>query len=117
MARRKRQFHCQKCGLPCEIYKKGKGHRVLVCPSCGVLATNPFAQRAGGALSGAATGAALGSVVPGVGTAVGAGAGALIGALSSGGDDAAPSTTPVASCAPRRSRTPALSWVDKALRA
>ena len=23
------------------IYKKGKKHRVLVCPQCGVLATNP----------------------------------------------------------------------------
>lgn len=23
------------------IYKHGKGHRVLVCPHCGVLATNP----------------------------------------------------------------------------
>jgi len=40
---KKRQFHCEKCGLPCEIYKKGKKHRVLVCPRCGVLATNPTA--------------------------------------------------------------------------
>ncbi len=28
--------------MECTIYKKGKGHRVLVCPSCGVLATNPI---------------------------------------------------------------------------
>ena len=41
----KHQFHCQYCGDPCEIYKKGKKHRVLVCPQCGVLATNPFSVR------------------------------------------------------------------------
>ena len=41
MAKRK-SFCCQRCGLPCTIYKKGKGHRVLVCPTCGVLATNPI---------------------------------------------------------------------------
>jgi len=35
------KFHCQKCDSECEIYKKGKKHRVLVCPECGVLATNP----------------------------------------------------------------------------
>jgi len=39
---KKRQFHCERCASPCEIYKKGKNHRVLVCPRCGVLATNPF---------------------------------------------------------------------------
>ena len=40
--KRKRQFHCEKCGSPCEIYRKGKKHRVLICPECGVLATNPL---------------------------------------------------------------------------
>lgn len=46
MARRKKhQFHCQKCNEECTIYKKGKGHRVLVCPRCGVLATNPISFR------------------------------------------------------------------------
>lgn len=50
----KRQFHCEKCGNPCTIYKKGKNHRVLVCPSCGVLATNPFSL--GKALRGAGKG-------------------------------------------------------------
>ncbi len=40
--KRKHQFHCQYCGSGCEIYKKGKGHRVLVCPNCGVLASNPL---------------------------------------------------------------------------
>jgi len=40
--RKKHQFHCEKCQSPCEIYKKGKKHRVLVCPKCGVIATNPL---------------------------------------------------------------------------
>lgn len=39
--RKKHSFHCQKCGSECTIYKKGKAHRVLVCPECGVIATNP----------------------------------------------------------------------------
>jgi len=38
----KHTFHCEKCGSACTIYKKGKNHRVLVCPECGVLATNPI---------------------------------------------------------------------------
>lgn len=41
MRKRKRQFHCERCHSPCEIYKKGKNHRVLVCPMHGVIATNP----------------------------------------------------------------------------
>jgi ribosomal protein S27E len=41
MKKTKHQFHCNHCGNPCTIYKKGKGHRVLVCPHCGILATNP----------------------------------------------------------------------------
>lgn len=40
MARNKHHFHCEKCKAECIIYKKGRGHRVLVCPNCGVLATN-----------------------------------------------------------------------------
>jgi len=40
--RKKHQFHCNNCNSECMIYKKGKAHRVLVCPQCGVLATNPF---------------------------------------------------------------------------
>lgn len=47
MKNRKHQFHCEKCGSPCEIYKKGKKHRILVCPTCGVLATNPLPLLAG----------------------------------------------------------------------
>lgn len=42
MVRGKRVFHCQRCDNPCTIYKKGKKHRVLVCPECGIIATNPL---------------------------------------------------------------------------
>jgi hypothetical protein len=42
MAKKKHTFHCGDCGSPCSIYKKGKGHRILVCPKCGVIATNPL---------------------------------------------------------------------------
>ena len=61
---KKRQFHCEKCGNPCTIYKKGKKHRVLVCPECGVIATNPLP------LIAAAAPLAL-KAVKGVGAAVG----------------------------------------------
>jgi len=37
---KKHPFHCENCESECMIYKKGKSHRVLVCPNCGVLATN-----------------------------------------------------------------------------
>lgn len=40
MKRKKHVFYCEKCDNPCLIYKKGKQHRVLVCPMCGILATN-----------------------------------------------------------------------------
>ena len=36
----KNTFYCENCDSACLIYKKGKSHRVLVCPKCGVLATN-----------------------------------------------------------------------------
>ncbi len=55
MAKKKHQFHCEKCGQPCEIYKKGKKHRVLVCPECGVIATNPLPLVAGAMLASAAS--------------------------------------------------------------
>lgn len=42
MRKKKHTFHCQRCGTPCQIYKKGKGHRLLVCPNHGILATNPL---------------------------------------------------------------------------
>jgi len=66
--------------MPCEIYRKGKMHRVLVCPACGVLATNPFSFSR--ALSGGSTGAAAGSLVAGVGAIPGAIGGAVIGGFS-----------------------------------
>jgi len=40
MAKKKHAFHCEKCDSECMIYRKGRAHRVLVCPKCGVLATN-----------------------------------------------------------------------------
>jgi transposase len=59
----KHTFYCDVCHSPCIIYKKGKKHRVLVCPRCGVLATNGLLTILGGALGSA--------VAPGVGTAIG----------------------------------------------
>jgi len=72
MKQRKHQFHCQFCGLPCDIYKRGKSHRVLVCPKCGVLATNPgtlgkVLKRTGKAVLGEIPGASL--VMEGLGLA------------------------------------------------
>jgi transcription elongation factor Elf1 len=49
MGKKKRTFHCNDCGTPCTVYKKGKGHRILVCPKCGVLASNPLPLLAIGA--------------------------------------------------------------------
>ena len=40
--KKKRQFHCNECNSACEMYKKGKKHRVLICPKCGVIASNPL---------------------------------------------------------------------------
>lgn len=70
--RKKHSFHCQKCGSECTIYKKGKAHRVLVCPECGVIATNPTVlgkvlKRAGKAVIGEIPGASL--VMEGLGLA------------------------------------------------
>lgn len=61
--KRKHQFHCEKCGSPCEIYSKGKKHRVLVCPQCGVIATNPLPLVAGLVARGVAK-KAIGAVAP-----------------------------------------------------
>lgn len=82
MARKRQNFHCQKCNSEIQIYKKGKKHRVLVCPKCGILATNPFSF--GSATEGAVVGATLGSAIPIVGTAAGAVAGGLIGGIAGG---------------------------------
>lgn len=60
---KKHQFHCEKCNSECMIYKKGKNHRVLVCPECGVLATNGIfksvLKRGGRAILGEIPGASL----------------------------------------------------------
>ena len=72
------------------IYKKGKKHRVLVCPQCGILATNPFSFKR--MLTGAATGAAAGAPIAGVGAVPGAIAGGIIGSFSGGKE---PSETPI----------------------
>lgn len=47
------------------IYKKGRGHRVLVCPNHGVLATNGWLGKIGGGILGT-------FAAPGIGTAAGA---------------------------------------------
>ena len=91
--RKKRQFHCERCGNPCTIYRKGKAHRVLVCPMHGVIATNPFSLK--GALGGGLAGAAAGAPIAGVGAIPGAIGGAVIGGLT-GGDDKPPTTPPPA---------------------
>ena len=41
MKKKKRQIYCS-CGNPVTIYKKGKKHRVFVCPQCGIIANNPL---------------------------------------------------------------------------
>lgn len=61
MHKKDHHFYCEKCRSQCMIYRKGKHHRVLVCPHCGVLATN-------GILSTLAKGAL--KAIPGVGTAI-----------------------------------------------
>lgn len=38
---KRKKFHCMNCNAELEIYKKGKGHRLLVCPNCGIVANNP----------------------------------------------------------------------------
>jgi len=40
--RKKKQIHCGECSSPAEWYKKGRSHRVLVCPHCGIIANNPL---------------------------------------------------------------------------
>lgn len=65
----KHTFYCEMCKSPCTLYKKGKGHRVLICPRCGVLATNGLGTIIGGA---------IGSIVPGAGTVIGAGVGTAV---------------------------------------
>lgn len=42
MRKKKHQFHCVKCGSEAYIYKKGRSHRLMVCPKCGIIASNPL---------------------------------------------------------------------------
>jgi hypothetical protein len=108
---KKHSFHCQVCNSELTIYKKGKKHRVLVCPTHGIIATNPFSLK--GAAGGAILGAELGSVVPILGTAAGALAGGAIGALTG---RKSPKTTPEGVPARVHShRLNALDWADRAL--
>lgn len=61
--RKKRQY-CS-CGREVFTYKRGKSHKVTVCSSCGIIATNPLpllalaapaiAEGIGGLISGAST--------------------------------------------------------------
>jgi len=65
-------------------------HRVLVCPQCGVLATNPFSIKR--ALTGGTIGAEAGALVGGVGAIPGAIGGAIIGGFTGKKEKAAAST-------------------------
>lgn len=38
---KKRVWYCGTCYSPCQTYKKGK-HRVIICPKCEVIASNPI---------------------------------------------------------------------------
>jgi len=40
--RKKKQIHCVETGLPCDWYRKGKNHRVLVRADGKVIANNPL---------------------------------------------------------------------------
>lgn len=40
--RKKKQILCAQTGLPCQWYKKGKGHRVLVRSDGVIIANNPI---------------------------------------------------------------------------
>jgi len=108
---KKREFHCQQCNSVLTIYRKGKKHRVLVCPEHGVLATNPFSF--GRAATGAATGGAVGTAVPVIGNIAGAVAGGLIGGFS-GKEKSSPRAEGV-SARPQTHRLNALDWADRAL--
>lgn len=94
MAKRKHQFHCNTCNSPCDIFKKGKAHRVFVCPQCGILATNPFSLK--GALKGGAKGA-IGSI-PIAG-------GAILGALEGGSEGKQAAAPRAAACTSDRFTT------------
>ena len=99
----KHTFYCDACHSPCMIYKKGKAHRVLVCPRCGVLATNGLLSVLGGAIGSA--------IVPGAGTAVGAALGSGIEGLIGSKKKAPPAASGAAPTAPRMPRERKNDWV------
>lgn len=99
---KKRTFHCAVCGSPCEIYKKGKKHRVIVCSRCGVIASNPIPLAAAAAPILKAVGGYVAGKV----------AGRAIESVSGGEDVETSSRSPP--CATRR-RSLAPYYVDKAL--
>lgn len=41
MAKKKHHWLCGQCEHPCEVYKKGKSKKTLVCPTHGIIAHNP----------------------------------------------------------------------------
>lgn len=110
---KKHAFHCNQCNEPLSIYKKGKKHRVLVCPTHGIIATNPFSLA--GAATGATTGAAIGSAVPIVGTAAGGILGGVIGAFSSRKKSPISQTPEGVSARVSTQRLNALDWANRAL--
>lgn len=40
--KKRRHINCTRCSGIASWYKKGKGHRVLVCANCGIIASNPI---------------------------------------------------------------------------
>jgi hypothetical protein len=82
---KKHLWHCERCGNECMIYKKGKNHKVLVCPHHGVIATNPISGLVKGLVKGGL------SAVPVVGGLLSGVAGGLMD--SAGGSGKTPTQT------------------------
>lgn len=102
---KKRVIHCGKCESPVQVYKKGKKHRVFVCPSCGIIATNPGPMAFGLALK-------AGRAIPGP-TQRGLIAAENLGLIPSEGEAATETTCSTAKGAPRRNLAP--FYINKAL--
>lgn len=69
--KKKRIINCGICGSPCTWYRKGKRHRLLICPNDGIIASNPLplapllASAAGFIASKAGKKAVMGGVLTG----------------------------------------------------
>jgi DNA-directed RNA polymerase subunit RPC12/RpoP len=50
--RKKKGWKCNRCGQSVNIYRKGKKHRIMHCPVCGVIAINPKKGSMSRAISG-----------------------------------------------------------------